>query len=106
MILGLVLCVIAGAIAANMVASVLPHRSIHGIINILFGLLGGAGAWSFVSGLAVTYPPSLGALMLILAAGGIGGVATSLILGGLRNMVFGQPLQSCLPASPRTSSIE
>ena len=91
--MGLLLCMLAGGIAANMVASILPHRSIHGYVNIAFGLLAGAGVWSFVSDFA-TYPPTLSMLITMLAAGGLGGIIATLALGALRNMVFGQTLQS------------
>jgi len=91
--MGIVLCLLAGGIAANMVAWFLPQRSIHGILNIAFGLLAGGFAYSLVADFAA-YPPSLGALILMMGTGGVFGAATTLLLGGLRNAVFGQPLQS------------
>ena len=91
--MGLLLCMFAGGIAANMVASILPHRSIHGLVNIMIGLAAGVGAYSLIADFAA-YPPSLGALFIMMSAGGLAGIGATLALGGLRNVVFGQPVSS------------
>lgn len=67
-----ILSIIAGVIGANLAAEHWPKVSVQGLMNLLLGVLGGAGIWALLW-LSTVIVPSLPGVLLIISLGIVGG---------------------------------
>jgi len=74
-----ILSIIAGVIGANLASEQWPRRAFKGVLNLLFGMVGGLAVWGLLRLLAVIVP-SLPGVLMIMALGILGGALMTIAL--------------------------